>query len=808
MAMIALLVGWIAACSDSFAPVSLAAPDSLSVQARSLHSVLIEWPAVSDPNVIGYRLERRADLAGDFQTVQEDIPQSLPGPVFYLDQALEPETYYGYRLRVVDRFGGASAPSVVRGVRTPPRPAIVVATASQLELPDAADRDGYEVVIRSNGDSLVGPVAPAAERRFGPLPPGAYQVELRGIASNCVLEGGEPRRAVTVTDVGLETLARVVYVVSCSDPLAGRLFVLVTASGTDLDSTGFRIRVDGIADDPALPDSLRIRSDTVRFADPLGGGRQFTRLRPGDYQVALEDVDAKCTVDGGLVRSLRITSLAQDTVAFRVRCPEPPPPDTLRAGYRLRTTWSAITSGRVTLTLAVDMGAFNDPAVNGSGPDDLFAAQGALSYDSTRLRFVSAGNVTGSGLANGVFNGSRRGVIQWGNFSTNPGPQTGIQGLMQVVFDVTGGGVTQARTTVDIAESQAGINLVPNVVIQDGEVDLSGGGPPPANRAPVAQANGPYAGMVGQPITFSSAGSSDADGSVVSYAWSFGDGTGSTSANPSKAYAVAGSYTASLTVTDNQGATGTATAAVTVTPSGSGINQPPTARANGPYTGTVGAPIAFTSAGTFDPDGAVASYLWSFGDGTSSTSANVSKAYAVAGSYTASLTVTDDKGATGTAAAAVTVTAGGGGTTPFTWTGTFGGTPTRDSIVALVITLDLSTDIPETPGPESLATFVVDSLQWDPAVLEYFAFNHGPGGAGSVNATFGAVGKLSFQGTLGAANRSGLITIATVRFRVRGAPGATVTTQSAVGPLTGTASTGLFGYRSRTRIVESSLTVR
>jgi PKD repeat protein len=85
------------------------------------------------------------------------------------------------------------------------------------------------------------------------------------------------------------------------------------------------------------------------------------------------------------------------------------------------------------------------------------------------------------------------------------------------------------------------------------------------NQPPVAEANGPYSGNPNAPITFSSAGSADPDGSIASYSWDFGDGSPpSTQPNPSHAYASAGSFTATLTVTDNQGATGTDTAPVTV----------------------------------------------------------------------------------------------------------------------------------------------------------------------------------------------------------------------------------------------------
>jgi PKD repeat protein len=66
-------------------------------------------------------------------------------------------------------------------------------------------------------------------------------------------------------------------------------------------------------------------------------------------------------------------------------------------------------------------------------------------------------------------------------------------------------------------------------------------------------------------VSFFSTGSYDPDGSIVSYAWNFGDGTGSTAQNPSKIYYSAGTFTASLTVTDNSGLTGTRSVLITVT---------------------------------------------------------------------------------------------------------------------------------------------------------------------------------------------------------------------------------------------------
>lgn len=55
-----------------------------------------------------------------------------------------------------------------------------------------------------------------------------------------------------------------------------------------------------------------------------------------------------------------------------------------------------------------------------------------------------------------------------------------------------------------------------------------------------------------------------------------------------------------------------------------------------------------------DPDGTVATYAWDFGDGTTGTGKTATHSYAAAGTYTVTLTVTDDQGATGSTTAQVT----------------------------------------------------------------------------------------------------------------------------------------------------------
>ena len=85
-------------------------------------------------------------------------------------------------------------------------------------------------------------------------------------------------------------------------------------------------------------------------------------------------------------------------------------------------------------------------------------------------------------------------------------------------------------------------------------------------------------------------------------------------------------------------------------------NQPPVARATAtPTSGTSPLTVAFSSGGSTDSDGTVASTSWNFGDGSSSTQASPGHVYTVAGNYSAVLTVTDNAGATSTSSVSIVV---------------------------------------------------------------------------------------------------------------------------------------------------------
>jgi PKD repeat protein len=86
------------------------------------------------------------------------------------------------------------------------------------------------------------------------------------------------------------------------------------------------------------------------------------------------------------------------------------------------------------------------------------------------------------------------------------------------------------------------------------------------------------------------------------------------------------------------------------------MGLPPSAAIDAaPTSGTVPLTVAFSGTGSSDPDGFIAAYGWSFGDGSTAAGATASSTYQTPGTYTAVLTVTDNSGLT--AQRSVTITA-------------------------------------------------------------------------------------------------------------------------------------------------------
>jgi len=761
------------------------APDSVVAQPLGMRSVRLTWQPV--PAAAGYTVERRANLTGAFTAIKH-----LTSPLVsqFVDDSLEPETTYGYRVLAMSYQGVGSTPSLVAGARTAPWPGIIISVATNPQ--QLAPHTGYQVTVAKDGDTLQAALGSPDDHRFGTLPPGTYATHLTGATSNCTVADGVDRTA-TVTNQGLQTLQYVYYNVSCRDPNRGSLTVNVATTGDSLDADGYQLKLTGVADDASLADSQRafFQEDNVGAQTT----RQYPSLRPGQYTVELGGLAGNCTVtvQGGVPGnsySFHLSALEDLSRAFAVVCPAAQDPTKPLVWRSTWSTPSAPQGAHVTLTVSLDLT---------QAPTKVVTDMQAIShYDPSVVRFDSVAPLapfTGSG------NDNPTGTITWAATKSGAGIG-GTATFARFYFTVVGsvGATTTWSTNLSTVENGfTEENLIPLIRKSEGSFTVAAGS---ANQMPVARPGGPYSGSVGNAINFSGGTSSDPDGTIATYQWSFGDGGTSTGMSPSHTYAAASNYTVTLTVTDNGGATATATTMANVSGGGGG-NMSPIAVPSGPYGGVAGTPVLFDGTGSHDNDGSIATYSWNFGDGGTGSGASPTHTYAAAGTYTVSLTVTDNQGATGSASTSANIS--GGGATPFTWRNDFGAVG-ADSIVSLTITLDLSTDISQTGGPEELAEWHVDSLKWNPAVLQYYSFNFGPGGAGSVNPTNAGQGKLLFHGVQNYLGNTGLITIALVKFRVIGAHGSQTSTTTALGSLVGTSATGSFGYRPYTAVVEGTVT--
>ncbi|SFJ97763.1 microbial collagenase [Bacillus sp. 71mf] len=153
-----------------------------------------------------------------------------------------------------------------------------------------------------------------------------------------------------------------------------------------------------------------------------------------------------------------------------------------------------------------------------------------------------------------------------------------------------------------------------------------------ASQGTIVRRKDSYSGEENNAIQFKSDSSKAEDRNIVSYLWDFGDGETSTEANPTHAYEKEGTYTATLTMKDDKGKESKEQMTVNVD------------RARETYYGEENTAIQFKSDSSKAEDRKIISYLWDFGDGKTSTEANPTHAYEKEGTYTATLTIKDDKG--------------------------------------------------------------------------------------------------------------------------------------------------------------------
>lgn len=170
------------------------------------------------------------------------------------------------------------------------------------------------------------------------------------------------------------------------------------------------------------------------------------------------------------------------------------------------------------------------------------------------------------------------------------------------------------------------------------------------NIAPVAVAGADVNITLGDTVNFDGSASQDPDGSIVYYLWVSDAWTlGHSGATPSVTFPESGTFTVTLTVRDNGGVEASDSLVVHVA---GPDNQAPIADAGEDFQIIAGSTANFDGRGSIDPDGSIVSYSWN--DGTLS-GAQPSLVYNTPGTFTVTLLVTDNAGATDTDNVVVTV---------------------------------------------------------------------------------------------------------------------------------------------------------
>jgi hypothetical protein len=132
------------------------------------------------------------------------------------------------------------------------------------------------------------------------LSPGTHTVLLSGIASNCAVQGENPRSVEVGTDGG----AAVSFTVTCQSVPADGFRIFVSTTGDAPDPDGYRLAVAGVP----------IRSI------PIQAEETFVGLTPGGHLISLKDMAEGCVLQGGNPQLVEVRPGRMVEVRFDVLC--------------------------------------------------------------------------------------------------------------------------------------------------------------------------------------------------------------------------------------------------------------------------------------------------------------------------------------------------------------------------------------------------------------------------------------------------------------------------------------------------------
>lgn len=213
-------------------------------------------------------------------------------------------------------------------------------------------------------------------------------------------------------------------------------------------------------------------------------------------------------------------------------------------------------------------------------------------------------------------------------------------GITVASTEVAGATEIDVTANVDAAAASGPRTVIVRVGAQQGQ--LAGGLNISDAPAPVAQFTvSPTQGTISTTFELDGSGSTVETGRITQYLWEFSDGSTLHGMRVKKQFAEKGEYTVRLTTTDDKKISSTAQRKFEV-----GDNLPPDATFTvTPTSGTNLTTFNFDASASLDPDGAIASYKWTFTDNGTASGLRFDRKFQNTGTITAQLEVKDNKGA-------------------------------------------------------------------------------------------------------------------------------------------------------------------
>jgi PKD repeat protein len=158
-------------------------------------------------------------------------------------------------------------------------------------------------------------------------------------------------------------------------------------------------------------------------------------------------------------------------------------------------------------------------------------------------------------------------------------------------------------------------------------------------QAPIVEIDAPAEVPLGDEVVFDASSSTTTMGRIVTWTWDFGDGQNAVGPIAKHHYDEAGAYIVTLTI-ETEG--GISTCNVASLQHSIVVNAPPVAVVNVPQRVGVEQEVMFDASASYDPDGTITAYQWSFGDGSTASGVYARHRFRESGAFPVTLTVFDD----------------------------------------------------------------------------------------------------------------------------------------------------------------------